>query len=502
MSAVSVEAISDPPADADAAIASARSGQKFLASGMLLAANVIEAILPLIRNIALARLMQPDEFGLAISLAVVLGVLEVLTDFGLPVFAVRKTNILSTPEAMGTLHSLALIRATILGLILVAVSPLVARMFGSHVPPENYALLGLIAFARGFENLGVKEMMRQFAFKREALVICCAQTLGLAVTIAFAAATGSMMAMIWGMLTTTITTVLLSHVLAPQPYRLHWDKRAVKEAAGFGWPLLVNGVAVSLTMCDRLMIGAVLGPAVLALYNIAYGTSTLPRSVLARFMTSAFLPHFVEQRDGGGPAGSNILELWIIGLSALSLFYGLTLGLLGDRLLAIVFGPAYQPSRLFMCIAGMNVCVKFLMLLTTPAAYASGTTKFVTYGSLLSAASIIPAFGVLLIWRNMELFLFVATFVEIGALIFVGQLAVSKLQFPQRLMWSAIALPVTLLTLTAAVAFFNPSMTQIVWSAVCLGVLGVALLGYLTLYRLAILNASGRATGQLALGAG
>ncbi|MFP3381660.1 oligosaccharide flippase family protein, partial [Bacillus sp. SIMBA_069] len=76
---------------------------------------------------------------------------------------------------------------------------------------------------------------------------------------------------------TAAVTLLLSHFLSPTPYRLGWQAQVVTEATAFGKPLLLNGAAVALTTCDRLMVGAWLGAAALALYNVAYGTATLPR---------------------------------------------------------------------------------------------------------------------------------------------------------------------------------------------------------------------------------
>jgi PST family polysaccharide transporter len=447
-------------------------------SAPLLAANLLEAILPFARNIALAHLIAPDEFGLAISLSVVLGMIEVLTDFGLPIFAVRKTATLPHDTMMGTLQSLALIRAAVLALLLAVASPLIARAFHADGSTAIYALLGLVALLRGFENFGVKAMMRRYVFWREAVVVAGAQIAGAGVTVAVAAAGGGFACMVWGMLATGLATVVLSHALSPEPYRLRWDRSATREAVGFGRPLLVNGVAVSLGLCDRLLVGSLLGPAPLALYNVAYGTATLPRTVLARFLTAAFLPLFVENRERGARP-SALFDAWAWCLSCLAFAYGLGLSLIGDQVLALVFSQTYQPTRLFMCLAGLSVCVKFLMLLPVPEAYAAGNTRLVAFGSLLSACSVVPG-AVLLLWtRDIDLFLLGMTVSEFAALLILGRRAMCEQAFTQQAAWLAIAMPFALLGALALVTLLLPQMTFGAWLAVCSGalLLSVAIYG-------------------------
>ncbi|MGN8119629.1 oligosaccharide flippase family protein [Labrys sp. 22185] len=454
-----------------------RTDRKLASSTPLLLANLVETLVPLLRNIALAHLLPPEQFGLAISLAVVLGLIEVLSDFGLPIFAVRKPDALPSATALATLHSLALIRSAWLALILLLLSPLIAHLFAAQSSIWLYALLGPVVLMRGFENLGVKEMMRRYAFGREALVIASSQSVGLAATIATAFAGAGMAAMIIGMIATAAVTLLLSHLLSPTPYRLGWQAQAAAEATAFGKPLLINGAAVALTTCDRLLVGAWLGPAVLALYNVAYGTATLPRSILARFLTSAFLPLFVEQRDRGR-AMTPLLDIWVLSLSAIALLYGWGLGLLGDRALGLVFGSLYQPSRLFMCLAGMGVGVKILMLLPTPAAYADGMTRLISWGSILSALSMLPAAICLFVWRNLELFIFAAALAEFCALVVLALLACRSFAFTRSILLFAVVLPFASVGSLGMLAVMAPAMTFAGWLAACSAILICALAAY------------------------
>ncbi|WP_448956246.1 oligosaccharide flippase family protein [Labrys neptuniae] len=460
-----------------------RTERKLASSTPLLLANLVETSVPLLRNIALAHLLPPEQFGLAISLAVVLGLIEVLTDFGLPIFAVRQPESFSSAEALASLHSMALVRSAWLAAILVVLSPLISHVFAAQASFWLYALLGPVALLRGFENLGVKAMMRRYAFGREATVIAVSQTAGLAATIAAAVAGAGMAAMIIGLIATSGMTLLLSHVLSPVPYRLGWQREAVKEAAAFGRPLVINGAAVALTTCDRLLVGAWLGPVALALYNVAYGTATLPRSVLARFLTSAFLPLFVEHRDRGKSL-TPLLDVWLLCLSSIAFLYGWGLGLMGDRLLGLVFGATYQPSRLFMCLAGMSVAVKVLMLLPSPVAYADGVTRLITWGSALSALAMLPAALCLYFVRNLELFLFVGMLSELCGLLVLACIAGRAFPFRRSSLVVALVIPFVSLGSLGVAAFLLPGLAFASWLGICLGLLVPVLALYGVVLRL------------------
>ncbi|WP_460451267.1 oligosaccharide flippase family protein [Alsobacter sp. SYSU BS001988] len=464
MTAISTEA------EAGLADGAARKG-RVSAGGTLLGANLLEAILPFLRNIALARLIAPDQFGLAISLSVVLGMIEVITDFGLPIFAVSKTTTASDDEIMPTLQSLALLRAAAIGAVLAAASPLVAQLFGAGDKAWVYALLGVIALLRGFNNLGPKECMRHYVFWREATVISSTQTVWAVVTVALAALQGGFECMIWGMLAATVAEVALTHGLSPRPYRLGWNANAAQDASRFGRPLLVNGMAVSLAMGDRLLVGSLLGPAALALYNVAYGTATLPRSVLSKFLNSMFVPIFTNSRAQPERL-ARVSDLWAWLLSALGCFYGLGLALLGDEVLGLVFGAHYRPTRLFMCLAGMSVFVKFMMMLPVPAAYASGRTRLVSLGSIMSACAVAPAGLILILTRDLDAFLLAIVAAEFGAAIIYARWALRAQAFTPRVAWLCLGAPLAPLAALALLAWAAPQLARLDWAMACFG--GVA----------------------------
>ena len=96
------------------------SRRKVMTSGTLLgAAHLLDVVLPLVRNVAIARFMEPREFALSLMLTTVMAIAELVTDTGLSQMAVKVDP--SRTRACGTLQSLALLRALFVGGALAAV---------------------------------------------------------------------------------------------------------------------------------------------------------------------------------------------------------------------------------------------------------------------------------------------------------------------------------------------------------------------------------------------
>jgi O-antigen/teichoic acid export membrane protein len=441
----------------------------------LVGANLLEVILPLLRNLALARLLAPEQLGLVFSLTIVSSIIEVSCDFGLPVYAVRAPGKRLSDETLKTLHSLALIRSMIVGLIIMVISPAVAYMFGVPEFTWAYAALGLISFLRGFENLGVKEAMRDYVFWREAAVLGGGQLSAVAATVAGATISPTFTCMLWGMLSGAVATVALTHLLSPRRYRLGWEAHAASDAIAFGRPLVLHGTAITVSMSDRLLVGTILGPAPLALYSIAYGVALLPRGVLGKFLTTVLVPLFVRLRESNRPA-ELLLNSWALGLSWLSFLYGFVLCLVGDKAIELIFGPKYEPSRAFMCIAGLNVFVKLMLVLPVPRAYERGDTRLISFGSVLSALSIIPGGLLLLLWKNLELFLLAVTLTElICSCVYI--IRAMRDEAMNRLWVSLLIIfPAAVLCGLMAISFARPEMSFGEWmltGAVALAVSGL-----------------------------
>ncbi|MER2264451.1 oligosaccharide flippase family protein [Methylobacterium oxalidis] len=443
-----------------------RSVRLPLGRGAILVGNVSEAALPLARNIVLAHILSPDQFGLAFSLAIVVALAELLAEFGIYEFTITKTLDSLVKNPVYTLQSLALARAILIGAGLVLIGPFVATLLHAESHAGVYQMLSLIVLVRGLENLSVKQAIARFEYVREATVVIASQCVAAAVTITVAIATGSFQCMFWGLLASAATVAILSNLLAPRPLRWRWDKPVVQSAMAFGRPLVLNGVALSASSADRLAIGSLMSPAQLAHYNVVLGTALVPRWIIVRFMNLMFMP-LLAASASRPQSERNLQAVWFLCLTLTAFFYALFLASFGDVLLGFAFGSQYMPSRYLMSLVALNVFVKLCMALPGPAAYVSGRTGLIALGSLLSATALLPAIIGLYLMRSTEVFILLLTVFEFASLVAYLIISTRNMAVAGTFVCAALSGPVILLLSLAVCSAAFPDINLATWCICC-----------------------------------
>lgn len=444
----------------------------------LFAANLTEVALPLVRSIALAHIIAKDQFGIAITLAAAAGMAETMGDFGIQYSAVRKSDVASPARVYATLHSVALIRALCLGAALLAAAPVIVWSLGVWEALWAYMLLGAVAVIRGFANLGVKELMRNYVFWPEALTIIGNQVVWTVGSIATAWLLGDFSCMIWGLLGGALTHVLLSHLLSPRRWRLGWDKQAAREAMVFGRPLIPNGVANAIaTLGDRFIVGSAFGTAALAVWSVAISTAVLPRGMILKLLVGVFMPRFVNI----GIARTGRLRLydrWLAWLSLIAFVYALGLLAVGRPVLGFVFGADYAPSQLLIDLIALDTCIKFLVGLPVPPALAFGHTRFILWCSIAGAAAL-GAAALTIPWlRSLESFVLALALAEFLTLASILFRSVSMYSFTTSLSVFLIAIPLAGLSALTVLDRLLPDLGTIPRLALCAGT-GLLVVGFM-----------------------
>jgi len=265
-------------------------------SAFLGIAHLTEAALPFVRNVTIARLMEPREFALSLTLSTIVAIVELVTDVGIPQLAVKLDA--RAVRARNTLHTIAAGRAIGVGLIVALLAEPLARLFGAPGAAWAFALTGLSIAVKGFANLGVKQMGRDYRFGAEAIVIVVSQVIWTTAVVVLSFIWSDHRAMVAGLLFYSAGFVIGSQFLSPVRYGLAWDKAVVTEAMRFGRPLVPNGIALAITsLGDRIAVGSKLSLEALALYGPLTTTAILPRGVALRYVNNLFLPAMVRTVD-------------------------------------------------------------------------------------------------------------------------------------------------------------------------------------------------------------
>ena len=399
---------------------------------------------PFARGVVLARLLSPQDFGLAISITTVASVVDIISDVGLYQFAVR----VSSPTAIATLHSVALVRAVFIAATIAACSPLCAYLFNAPGTAWAYALVGLAPLIRGLYHLNVKSAMRNFDFAKEAITELVGHTVWTVVSIASAFIIHDYRAMIIGLVANAVSVVAMTHILANFRWKLGWDRSIVRDAAYFGRPMIPNGAAtVVVNMGDRTLVGSFSGLDALASYSVLTTSAFTPRSACLRFLNALLTSQFV---NADTPAREDkLLTMSAIVLSAVGGLFAFGYMALGQAVIALIFGKHYAVSQEIVSLVGILSCLRFIAAITTSIGVAKGYTGLIFLNTFTQGTGL--ALGLLLLLHRPELVSMVSGMCagESVALLFIVARVLRSHKASTTGVWSAI-LPTLILVMGCA----------------------------------------------------
>jgi PST family polysaccharide transporter len=369
------------------------------AAAALSLAHGLEMVLPLVRNIAMARLMEPREFALALALSTVVAMAELVGDLGLPQYALKHD--IGDERARGTLHALAALRSGLFATLTVLLSIPLAQLFGAPEAALAFAIAGGSIALRGFANLGMKQLGRDGRFSAEAATILTSQIVWTAAILIFSFLWADHRAMIVGLVLYAASYVAASHLTSGVQYGMRYDRIVAAEAIRFGAPLMPNGLALAITsMADRLVVGWQRGLDALAIYGPFSTIAMLPRGTALRYVYNLALPRMVMRAERGDSI-ENELSNWSAVITVMAAAFGLGFMSLAEPMIRLVFGPAYAPAPLLASLMGVLLACRILIAYPVPLAMTRNRTWFVTASSAITAASLLPAATALALTPNV-----------------------------------------------------------------------------------------------------
>jgi O-antigen/teichoic acid export membrane protein len=376
---------------------SGREGGRLLRGAAQLAMGHGAAqLLGLARNFAVARLLGPEDFGVAATFAATIAIVEATTDVGLDKYLVQTARG-EDAALQRTIHGLAAARGLVTALAVFLLADPIASLFGAPETADGFRWLALAPLMRGFAHTDVKRLQRGLSFKREAAVMAAAQAAALAVAVGLALALHSWWAMLWGVLAHAAVQTAMTHRLAERPYRLGLAPAELQGALAFGWPLTLNGLILVLAaQGDRMVVGAALGMAELGVYAAVVILTTAIVSTAMQVIAGATLPWLSAVQSDRTALLARHRSLgagWA--LTGAVLFPALIL--LGDDTVALVFGAAFRPPPGLVAAVALAALMRMLRGWPSGTALALGDARIVLIGNAIRPV------GLLLAWVAAEL---------------------------------------------------------------------------------------------------
>jgi len=223
----------------------------------------------------LARLLGPRDFGLVGMVTAFTGVLTLFRDFGLSAAAIQRASV--TDEQISTLFWINLFVGALLGLLSVAMAPVIAALYHE---PRLIAVTAVLGAGFFFNAAGVQHgalLQREMRFTALAVI----NTVSLIVSTALAVAGAMAGYGYWALVAMTVAIPLIGTVgswiatawVPGMPRR----QVGIRSMMRFGGTLTLNGLIVYVASnLEKVLLGRFWGVDAVGIYGRAYQLINIP----------------------------------------------------------------------------------------------------------------------------------------------------------------------------------------------------------------------------------
>jgi PST family polysaccharide transporter len=289
-----------------------------------------------------ARLLTPTDYGIAGMATVYLGLVQLVSEFGLGAALVQRRDIsqkdISRLGGLSVLVGLALFAAS------AGVSPLIAGFFREPEVQLVVVVLASTFLITGLQVVPNSLLARDLLFKRLALIEGIAALTQTVVTFGLALGGARYWALVLGGVTgKTVATVLL---LYSRPHRLAWpgDLRTLSSALTFGWRVVLTRLSWYVySNADFAIIGRLLGTQSLGSYSFGWTIGSIPVDKVTSIVGRVAMPVLsAVQRERAAVA--RYLLLLSEGLALAILPASLGLSLVARDFVPVVLGAHWNAA--------------------------------------------------------------------------------------------------------------------------------------------------------------
>jgi len=323
--------------------------------------------LRLASNLIMTRLLVPEMFGvMAIANSVMIG-LFLCSYVGIHHSIVQNPRG-EEPSFLNTAWTIQVVRgfiicvfALIISLIFYIVNQI--EIFPDHsvysdsTLPYIIAVLAISPLISGFESTNLALAYRKMLVKKLTQIELASQLIGLLAMVSFAFVYQTIWSLVVGSIVVSVAKVIAGYVALPgQKNHFAWDKSAVHELIHFGkWLLLTAIMGFFVRYSDRLILGALIQPALLGVYVIAAFIINAIQDAIHAWSGKIMLPVLSEVFRESPESMSKVYYKFAIPFNITTLFISGLLYGAGNVVINFLFTDEYYAAGKMLEILSLSL---------------------------------------------------------------------------------------------------------------------------------------------------
>lgn len=334
-----------------------------------------------------ARLLVPEDYGLVGMATVFLGLVKLLSEFGLGTAVVTLREL--DRRQIAQINGLAVVA----GFVGLAASWLLAapigRFYGEPRLPAVVMVMGTTFLISSLRSVPLALLQKQLLFRRIAMVDVIESAVVAVSAILLALAGMGYWTLVAGWLIGSVASTAL--LLFQAPHSFAWPRRRdLGPALGFSGHVLGSRVAwYAYSNADFLIAGRLLGQSALGFYTLAWNLASVPVDKVVAIVLRITPAFFATLRDDLAEMRRYVLAL-TEGLALIAFPLAIGLVLVADDFVLVALGAKWAGTIAPLRLLALYASIRSLAPLLAQVLNALGESRFAMLNNV-AAALLLPA---------------------------------------------------------------------------------------------------------------
>ncbi|EGD59984.1 polysaccharide biosynthesis protein [Novosphingobium nitrogenifigens DSM 19370] len=354
--------------------------------------SVVAQVCALVRYVVLARILGPEQLGLAAILILTSLFFDLLTEGGISIYLIQSEDG-DDPRVQSMVQLVNLVRCAVMAGTLLLIAKPLAMFYDRPELAVGIRWLCLSPLILAFLHYDVKRFQRAHNFGPEGWMMIASESLALVGAAVIAILTHSYYAVAFGLAGRSLAMVGVSHFFAERPFRLGFVAASWKALRAYSWPLMIDGLLLFIgQQGDRLLIGKRLGVEALGYYAALLLLIYYPTGLITRLVQSVNLPQVVDARRDESLLNQRVD---VLGGHFLLLGLAMLLGFCATMpvMVPLLYGHRFAVAAYTVALVGVLQTARFLRGWPTTFALGMGRSRQVMANNLLRLLAFPLAIG-------------------------------------------------------------------------------------------------------------
>ncbi len=262
-------------------------------------ATIALRVLSIVSGVILARLLNPQDFGIVALAGVVLSTTSLFSGLGMNMAVVQSRLERGSVAFHGFVISS--ISGIVLFLLVLAGADFFAHFLGSPSVVPVLRWMSLLVLLGSMATVPEGLLQKDMLFGRQSIAVVASDIVNIGLSVGLAVAGFGLWSLVFGPLAKGVVYVALVWILAPGWDWLRprpWDRKLTKSMLSFGSQTTGGGlVSFFYSIIDNLLVGRILGTVALGLYAKAYDFSLRTVDGIINFIGVVLFPSYAQIQE-------------------------------------------------------------------------------------------------------------------------------------------------------------------------------------------------------------